>query len=1144
MNKMKYILYTLSIVLLSSCAEQTIETTSEQRQLPILLSATYPVLSQTRVTDNGFVADDEVGVFIVDYDEEGNPGEPTIKGNRGSNVRFTYDGSKWSAPYQIYWADGKTPADFYGYYPFDEAMNSVTEYAFNIQSNQNISATETTKSGYEQSDLLWAKAEKMMPTATTIDMTYKHLMAGVTVTLTKGTGFTDEMWNSIEKIVQIDNTVLNGVVNIKTGEVTANSQSVKAITPLSYNGIWRAVTYPQTVDAGKSLISVTIDGMAYKLTQATSMIYQSGKMHNFTLEVNCKSGGEYSLTLKNEAISAWVDDADLHDGLVRQYTIVEVTTPGTLQQVIADAGLEYERVMSLKVKGTINETDMNFMGQQMKSLANVNLQHATITDGVVRGFSGHTRLKHFVFPEKGVTKIENQAFMATSLTGSLVIPEGVEHIGEQAYANIYFLKGSLTLPSTMKRVEQAAFSLAGLTGELRIPEGVEFMESATFFNCDFEGNLYLPESLTSLPGMEFPNVTGSISIPRNITVLRENLFKGCGLNEVVFHDGIEEIRGFAFANTQLSGELVLPPNLKKLGGAAFINTKITNVIFPDALRIMSDGGYDREGIFANNTRITGTVQFAKNVARVPKGCFYNCTAMTGIVLPQNVEIIDSRAFENCYSLNSIVCENPEPPLVCADAFYGVPKDNFTLEVPEGSVDKYKNAEGWSEFKRIAEYSNFVCRPSQANALNNTHSEKLILNADGEWKVKSCPNWCTLSEQSGNGKTELNLIFSELGQSSQHRKDTIWFEMPTGGYITYCVVSQYNYAYEEDSYITLQTHEKGNGIKILFIGDGFDGEDISNGSYLDLVKQQVEHFFGVEPYKSHRKYFDVYAAFPLSQEKGVNTMNTYVNNRFGTLYGYDGTICTTNQLLVETAEVYDYVTEHSLLTKEDMKRSLVILVPNSSEYTGVTIYADQDLTLSICPPSERSYPRDMRGVVQHEAGGHGFGKLGDEEIKYTQWAPVGVLRDIEDKHRYGWWRNLSATSKMSDVPWADFIFDERYSDEVDVYEGGAGYMRGVFRSESNSCMNYGIPYYNVASRYSIMKLIFEYSGEVFTDKYFYANDSKEWGETASRGTVSEGTSYGKSSLHKPPVWVDMQQMDLSIKTIRKQNKDKREQSFYR
>ena len=506
------------------------------------------------------------------------------------------------------------------------------------------------------------------------------------------------------------------------------------------------------------------------------------------------------------------------------------------------------------------------------------------------------------------------------------------------------------------------------------------------------------------------------------------------------------------------------------------------------------------------------------------------------MIPADVELIDERAFYGCSSLSSIVCKGEVPPVLGENAFFGVNKDNFTVEVPAGCVNAYRQAPGWREFKRFAEYSDFVCRPSHANALNSTHTETLILNADGDWKVDKCPSWVTLSQTSGTGKTELRLTFKQMEHGEGNRTDTIKFVMPSAGHKTSCVVSQYDYQYEEDACLTLQSHETGDGIDIVFMGDGFDGKAISDGSYLELVREQVEHFFAVEPYKSHRGYFDVHVTFPLSQECGVNTMNTYVNNRFGTLYGYDGTICTSDQLITTVDEVISYAVEYSPLESRDLRESLIILVPNDDAYDGNTIYSG-DATVSLCPPSSRPYPQDTRGVIQHEAGGHGFGKLADESIVYSNWIPVSLKSAIMDFHARGWYQNVALSSKFSEVPWADFIFDTRYSDQVDIYEGGFEYMRGVFRPEANSCMNYGIPYYNVISRLDIMKRIFRYSGEEFTMDYFYENDSFEWGDTdgtTRSGTANAyftGTAYGASNTHVAPAMIDAKKMGDAVRAVR-------------
>ncbi len=1142
------LLYYLSLILgLASCSDDIAITTDDVTSLPITLESAYPVYGITRAgIDNGFISGDAVGIFVVDYDNEGNAATPALKGDRAGNIKFTYDGTGWTANYQLYWKSSTTPADFYGYYPYDQQMASVTDYTFTVSSRQNAEATSTAAASYEQSDLLWAKATNVAPTVDAVTLRYKHLMAGICIQLEMGTGFTADEWDELDKTVLVENTILYGTVDLSSGTAKVGSGTPATITPLQHNGAWRAVVYPQTVAAGNALVSVTIDGRTCQLTKKADTEYVSGKMHNLTITVNqSPATGDYSLELNVDDITAWIDDSQMHDGLVRQYTIVTLKEAGTLKEEIGKVCTNYADLGNLKISGPMNSDDRLFIQDYLVNLRSVNMFDVKMVDGLLSGFSNHKRLQHFVYPKSGIHTIGVQAFFGAPLLGDQIIPEGVEFIESGAFMNCQMI-GGLSLPSTLKRIESGAFAFNRFTGELRLPEGIEYIDPNYYYvfqGSNFEGNIYLPETLTTLPNMGFPKMTGTIVIPPSIMEIPNNCFSGSGCTQVEFHDGVKIINGGAFSGSKLSGELVLPSNLKEIGGAAFSGTRITKIIFPDALRNMKSGAYNFEGIFADCTNLMGTVELPKNVARIPAGCFRNCTAITGLVIPEGVDLIDEIAFANCYSLASIVCKDEEPPVVCKGAFDGVPKDNFTVEVPKGCVEKYRETEGWKDFKRIAEYSNFICRPMQANALNSAHSETLVLNAEGAWTMTSKPSWVNLSPTSGTGKTELTLTFNKLSQGDGNRSDTIWFASTADGNQTSCVVSQYDYTNAEDSYIALQTSTKGRGIDIVFLGDGYDGEDIASGSYLSLIQEQTEYFFDLEPYKSHRDYFNVYVAFPLSQEKGVNTMNTYVNNRFGTLYGYIGD-WSSNQLFTEADCVRQYAVDHTPLTQDNLWRSLIILVPNSDAYAGVTYFERYGSPLSICPPSSRPYPQDTRGVIQHEAGGHGFGRLGDEAIVYSLWAPSSVKASIEEKHNSGEYANLSTTSALNTVLWSDFIFDTRYSDYVDVYEGGAGYMRGIFRPEQNSCMNYGIPYYNAPSRLSIMRRILDYAGKSFTMDYFYEYDSMTWGSTSAKSGTTRGgkdglsgSSYAASNQHHVPQTIGSKKMGDKVRYIRKQLRNK-------
>lgn len=290
---------------------------------------------------------------------------------------------------------------------------------------------------------------------------------------------------------------------------------------------------------------------------------------------------------------------------------------------------------------------------------------------------------------------------------------------------------------------------------------------------------------------------------------------------------------------------------------------------------------------------------------------------------------------------------------------------------------------------------------------------------------------------------------------------------------------------------------------LLVGDGFNAKDIACGEYLKDIKQEVEYFFGIEPYKTYRDYFNVYTAIPLSTESGVGTVNTIRYNRFNTTFtGGVG-------LKADYDEIFDYALGAPTVNKGNLNQTLIIIVPNSTDYGGICQMWPDGSAIAFCPKSTYGYPLNTRGVIQHEAGGHGFGKLGDEYIYHNAFIDAcgcsccGHVLEFNAAKSLGWYDNLELTGKMHSVGWSHFIFDDRYCDIVDIYEGGYMHNRGVFRSEPNSCMNNDIPYYSTISRESIVKRIKAYAGETYSFEDFVKNDKRDAGIVESRAFGGNG-----------------------------------------
>ena len=1145
-NQYKILIYILAFChLLAGCSDDLFtDDTGRGNGKKITLSGEIDQLAVTRVNDNGFADGDVMGVYIVDYN--GNtPGTLQLNGNRADNVRHTFDEAayKWNSAYDIYWKDDHTHVDIYGYYPFG-SPESIDAYPFTVERDQSKPSEDGTMGGYEASDFLWGKVADVAPTDKVIRLPMAHRMANARVTLTKGTGFADGEWEQTERVVLATNLIREATINLADGTVKASGGIEQTSTmPARVGDEWRAIVVPQTVPAGATLFSITIGGIPYKFSKNEAFTYTAGKMSNFTIRVDKKSvSGQYALTLVSESITPWENDLVSHNATAKEYVIIN-STPGHLKDAITAANKDYTKLKNLKITGQINGVDFYFMRDEMTSLQALNLKNVKIArtdvklhygsgslqprtydeDEIPEGaMAGKNSLNRLVLPD--TLKIINSCAFESckNLTGSLIIPEGVTEVKTAAFGDCAF-NGSLSLPSTLKKIgngfesnwSNGTFSNCKFVGELILPESLEFIGEQAFVRCSgLYGSLHLPDNLKEIRMEAFmycENLTGNLIIPQGVKIIPRECFAVSGFNgNLQLHDGITAIEEAAFENTHLRGDLKLPKELNVISDYSFSGCDFSGV-----LSLPSSLTYIGEDAFYGNWRLMGTLEIPQDVASIGKEAFANCRSLEGIVFPEGIESVRDGAFKECYGIGSIVCKGEMPAYVEGTAFEGVAKDNFTLEVPESAIAQYQAAPGWCDFKRIAAHHELVCRPSTVCALNNGHTQTLVLDAEGEWEVESKPDWCELSPMSGKGKTEVTISINTLSKGAGNRTGEVVFKLKNEDYTHTCSVSQYDYIYGEDEWLTLQKATRGNtgGINVVIIGDGYNAKDIAEGDCLPALKEAAQYLITIEPYKTYSKYFNIYIGFAMSNESGIGTVNTIRYNRFGT------TFTSGVGLRADYDEIFSYALNAPTVNQNNLNQTLIIIVPNTTEYGGITQMWEDGSAIAFCPRSTDAYPYDSRGVLQHEAGGHAFGKLGDEYIYHNAFIDAchciccSHVDAINQAKSLGWYDNLSLTGKMHEVPWSHLISDSRYSDVVDIYEGGFMHSRGVFRSEQNSCMNNDIPYYSTISRESIVRRIKRYAGETFSFEEFVANDKRDAGiVTRGMGVGSVSVGHGQ---HMPP-----------------------------
>lgn len=1082
----------------------------------------------TRANEAGFCNGDAVGVYAVNYVDDV-AGTMVNEGNQADNVRFifNFDEYRWVPDYDIYFKDDHTAVDLIGYYPYNSNIENVTSYPFEVAQKQNTDATSSQIGGYEASDFLWGKAEKIAPTTSRIKLLFQHRMAGVQVSLVEGSNWDDGEWAQVSKDILVTNTRRNATIDLSTGEVTVTGDVQSTdIIPYADNGEWRAVVVPQTVPSNTPLLSITVDGVPYlykyKIDDTPANFdYTSGKLHKFTIKVSKKMQTGVKFEVVSVAITAWEADNASHQDDAREYVVVHSPEAGRLEKTMVDRlELDVTKIKNLKLTGEIGEADYAFMRDKMTSLMRLNLKEVeSKINGVYKiptsAFANKTTLIKCVLPDK-LERIDGSAFSSTSLTGTVQLPEGLkyvsgfsgtkitkvqfpstlEEIGSGAFSSCKSLMCEISLPHSLKRIEGSAFSSSAIKGNIALPEGLEYIGSSAFSSCS--------------------GLTGSLTIPSGVDIIYSSAFSSCGFTgNLTLPMGLTEIQSSAFSGTKFKGELNIPSTVTTIGGSAFSNTEFNGtLILPKELISLGSS------VFSGCWRLSGIVEIPENIVAIPSQLFYNCKNIEGIVLHKDVEVIESQAFANCYYISSIVSKAKNAPTIASNSFNGVAKDNFSIEVPEESVKKYQFASGWSEFKRFAAHREFSISRNLLRALNNKHSKTFVMRAPAgaAWSVESAPEWVTVTPSSGVGKVDVTITVNEMTDGdvgtfktgtvnssgtvveSTHagRGGEVVFLLDGKDYRTRMTVEQYNYEYGDGDIYTHQTAGLGKGVNIVLMGDCFDAKDIAEGKYLKAMQDAYKYFFDIEPYVTYKDYFNVYSVFGMSADSGMGTVNTIREARFGSQYTLNEGVSPDFETVFAAACTVEAI-------NDDVAKTLVILVENSYEYSGLCYMWGDGSAVALVPMSNDPAPYDFRGLVHHEAGGHGFGKLADEYIYHNAFIQTctcpccGHVDAINNMKRYGFYENISLTGSMQEVPWSHMIYDPQYSNIVDVYEGAYMHTRGVFRSEATSCMNNNIPYYNSISREAMVKRIMNYAGEPYSYEAFKAKDYESLPDTATPET---------------------------------------------
>ena len=306
----------------------------------------------------------------------------------------------------------------------------------------------------------------------------------------------------------------------------------------------------------------------------------------------------------------------------------------------------------------------------------------------------------------------------------------------------------------------------------------------------------------------------------------------------------------------------------------------------------------------------------------------------------------------------------------------------------------------------------------------------------------------------------------------------WIGLDTAYVHQYGIVDNYESTdYSADGMVTLlQQATVGRGIPIIIMGDGFADRDISDGTYMQVMRKALDNLFSEEPVKSLRDYFTVYTVTAVSR-------NSRVGEDCSTVFSTVPSLTSSN-ITCDEEQVAEYIQK---VADIDLRNTLAVVIVNSHAHKGVTYwYTDRQrqplqYALALCPVIEDLESESFRLVLTHEAIGHGLGKLSDEYGYESEGAATEeAIAKLNRMHQFGWLSNVDANDDPAVVGWHQFIGDNRFANEaIGVYEGGYTFVSGVYRPTEESMMNSNRSPFNAPSRRAIYNKVMEL-GEGRTD----------------------------------------------------------------
>ena len=321
----------------------------------------------------------------------------------------------------------------------------------------------------------------------------------------------------------------------------------------------------------------------------------------------------------------------------------------------------------------------------------------------------------FVLPA-GLKVIEEQAFYGDTSVDEVIVQEGTETIGAQAFAHSSL--SAITLPGSVTSIADDAFdgcgevevsaqegtyaydwavekglidavtptpaeyftytiengacTITGYTGsdtEVVIPETIDGATVTAIGDRAFNSNsnlrsVVLPSGVTHIGEYAFCSNMwlSNVNIPAGVTYIGDYAFSTCGWNgTITIPASVDYIGSQAFEGNEGIQSFVVEDGNQKyitINGVLFDKNVETLLAYPPAREAQDytmpqSVKYIADGAFSSAIHLKG-ITLPDNLTQIGSAVFRYCNNLSSITIPQSVTNMGDWVFEGCESLKSIV----------------------------------------------------------------------------------------------------------------------------------------------------------------------------------------------------------------------------------------------------------------------------------------------------------------------------------------------------------------------------------------------------------------------------------------------------------------------------------------------------------